>query len=116
MNNLSVGIDVAKAELVVALGDEGETFTASNDDDGIRAVRERLGKFPLDLVVMEATGGYETALAAALAAAGMPVVVVNPRQVRDFAKAMGRLAKTDRIDARVLALVSGNVKIHPCGI
>ncbi|MBI5119040.1 IS110 family transposase, partial [Candidatus Poribacteria bacterium] len=75
-----------------------------------RAIRERLGACPLNLVVMEATGGYETALAAALAAAEMPVVVVNPRQVRDFAKAIGRLAKTDRIDARVLALFAERVR------
>lgn len=110
MNNLFVGIDVAKAELVVALGAEGETFTASNDDDGIRAIREQLKECSLGLIVMEATGGYETALAADLAAAGMPAVVVNPRQVRDFAKAIGRLAKTDRIDARVLALFAERVR------
>jgi transposase len=109
-SNLSVGIDVAKAELVIALGDDGETFAVPNDEGGIRSILERLKKLPLDLIVLEATGGYETAAVAALAAAGLPVVVANPRQVRDFAKAMGRLSKTDRIDARVLALFAERVR------
>ena len=110
MSNLSVGIDVAKAELVVALGAEGELFAAPNDYDGIRTIKERLLGLPLDFVAMEATGGYETTLAAALAAAGLPVVIVNPRQVRDFAKATGRLAKTDTIDARSIALFAERVR------
>jgi transposase len=110
MSNLSVGIDVAKAELVVALGAEGELFAVPNNDDGIRAIKERLLGLPLDFVAMEATGGYETALAAALAAAGFPVVIVNPRQVRDFAKATGRLAKTDTIDAQSIALFAERVR------
>ncbi|HWR83123.1 MAG TPA: IS110 family transposase [Candidatus Deferrimicrobium sp.] len=110
MSNLSVGIDVAKAELVVALGAEGELFAVPNNDDGIRAIKERLLGLPLEFVAMEATGGYETALAAALAAAGFPVVIVNPRQVRDFAKATGRLAKTDTIDARSIALFAERVR------
>ncbi len=110
MSNLSVGIDVAKAELVVALGAEGEMFAVPNDDDGIRAIKDRLLGLSLDFVAMEATGGYETTLAAALAAAGLPVVIVNPRQVRDFAKATGRLAKTDTIDARSIALFAERVR------
>ncbi len=110
MSNLSVGIDVAKAELVVALGAEGELFAVPNDDDGIRTIKEQLLGLPIDFVAMEATGGYETALAAALAAAGFPVVVVNPQQVRDFAKATGRLAKTDTIDARSIALFAERVR------
>lgn len=110
MSNLSVGIDVAKAELVVALGAEGELFAVPNNDDGIRAIKERLLGLPLEFVAMETTVGYETALAAALAAAGFPVVIVNPRQVRDFAKATGRLAKTDTIDAQSIALFAERVR------
>ena len=99
-----------KAELVVALGAEGEVFAVPNDDEGIRAIKDRLLGLSLDFVAMEATGGYETTLAAALAAAGLPVVIVNPRQVRDFAKATGRLAKTDTIDARSIALFAERVR------
>lgn len=98
-----VGIDVAKADLVVAAGDAAP-WAAANDEAGAQALAERLTALRPELVVLEATGGYELVAAATLAAAGLPVVVVNPRQVRDFAKATGQLAKTDRLDARVLAL------------
>jgi transposase len=105
-----VGIDVAKAELVVAVRPSGERWTVSNDEHGIRALVERLRATPPDLVVLEATGGYELLCVGALAAAALPVVVANPRQVRDFAKATGQLAKTDRIDADILALFAERVR------
>ena len=98
-----VGIDVAKAELVVSILPTAERFTVANDERGVRTLVERLHSVPPTLIVLEATGGYELLGVAALAAAALPVVVVNPRQVRDFAKATGQLAKTDRIDADILA-------------
>lgn len=98
-----VGVDVAKAELVVSVLPRGERFTVANDDRGVRTLAERLRVEVPTLIVLEATGGYELMAVAALAGATLPVVVVNPRQVRDFAKATGQLAKTDRIDADILA-------------
>ena len=98
-----VGIDVAKAELVVSLLPAAERFAVDNDERGVRTLVERLRSVAPTLIVLEATGGYELLAVAALAAAALPIVVVNPRQVRDFAKATGQLAKTDRIDADVLA-------------
>ena len=96
-----VGIDVSKATLDTSL--PGESACFANDEQGIVALIQSLLARSPKQVVLEATGGLERALVAALLAARLPVVVVNPRQVRDFAKASGRLAKTDRIDARVLA-------------
>jgi transposase len=81
-----------------------EAWQASNDVRGIETLVEQLTGHAPALIVLEATGGYEIPVVAALGAAGLPVAVVNPRQVRDFAKASGRLAKTDRIDAGILAL------------
>jgi transposase len=103
MSNVGMvaGIDVSKGWLDVALGEE--SFRVSNDLRGIGDLVERLVQAKVHLVVMEATGGYETEAASAIAAAGLRVAVVNARQVRDFAKATGRLAKTDRIDAHVIA-------------
>lgn len=103
-----VGIDVSKAELEVAIGEEG--WTVSNEASGIEALLERLVTRPVELIVVEATGGHETAAVAAMAEVGLPVVVANPRQVRDFARSMGKLAKTDRIDAQVLALFAERVR------
>src|SRR5215217_5179259 len=98
-----VGIDVAKDRLDVVLRPTGEYLGTTNDERGIKAVVRHLRKQEeIALVVLEATGGLEQPAAAALAFAGVPVAIVNPRQVRDFAKAVGRLAKTDRIDAAVL--------------
>jgi transposase len=97
-----VGIDVSKAQLDIALRPEGR-FAAPNDDAGFAQVIQRLRAVPPALVVLEATGGLEVPLTGALAAAGVPVVVVNPRHVRDFAKAAGKLAKTDALDAQTLA-------------
>jgi transposase len=96
-----VGIDVAKAALDVFIGSAGTAFTVANDEVGIKDLVRQL--VPADLVILEATGGLETPVASALAAAGIAVAIVNPRQVRDFARATGRLAKTDRLDAEVLA-------------
>jgi transposase len=90
-----VGIDVSKHRLDVHLRPSGEHFTVSHDEAGVAALVERLAPLAPALVVLEATGGMEVAPAAALAAAGLPVAVVNPRQVRAFARATGRLAKTD---------------------
>lgn len=98
-----VGIDVAKAELHIAVRPTGEEWHTTNDEPGISQVVERLLALKPVLVVLEATGGLELPLVAALAATSLPVVVVNPRQVRDFARATGKLAKTDKLDAHVLA-------------
>lgn len=97
-----VGIDVSKTQLDLALRPEGR-FSAPNDEAGCAQVLERLRAVSPTLVVLEATGGLEIPLTGVLAAAGVPVVVVNPRQVRDFAKATGKLAKTDALDAQTLA-------------
>jgi transposase len=106
-----IGIDVAKAELEIAVRLSGERWTAANEASGIRELVARLTKLAPVRIVLEATGGYELALVGALAMAGLPLVVVNPRQVRDFAKATGQLAKTDRLDAEVLALFAE--RVHP---
>ncbi len=98
-----VGIDVSKNCLDVAIRPEGVQFATSNDEAGIAHLISRLGETPVDLIVLEATGGLEIPVAATLAEADLPVAVVNPRQVRDFARATGKLAKTDTIDAKVLA-------------
>lgn len=98
-----VGLAVAKAESVVRVLPHLERFTVTNDERGVRTLVERLRPLARQLIVLEATGGYELLGVAALAAAAMPVVVVNPRQVRDGAKATGPLAKTDRLDADILA-------------
>lgn len=104
MTSVVVGIDVAKAHVDVAvLGAKFDPQQFSNEPEGHLALAAALKPLGVALVVMEASGGYEAVLACELQAAGLPVAVVNPRQARDFAKAMGELAKTDRIDARLLA-------------
>ena len=113
MANQYVGIDVAKATLDVALGSDGELVQVENSEAGIARLLEQLGEIAPTLVVLEATGGYESVVAGAIAGRGIPVAVVNPRQVRDFAKATGVLAKTDRIDARVLARFAEAVRPEP---
>ena len=105
-----IGIDVAKAELVIAARPTGERWTVANDERGVRTLVDRLTRERPELIVLEATGGYELLAVAAVAAAALPVVVVNPRQVRDFARATGQLAKTDRIDADILALFAERVR------
>jgi transposase len=108
-----VGIDIAKADFVVACRPDGTSWTASNDPKGIVATVDRLCAVAPSLIVLEATGGYETALVAALAAATLPLVVANPRQIRDVGKATGQLAKTDRLDAHLLALFADRVQPTP---
>lgn len=101
-----VGIDVAKTTLDIAVYSTNESWSCSNDAESFPELISRLQQSAsgrIERIVLEATGGYQTPLVAALCAAGLPVVVVNPRQVRDFARATGRRAKTDRLDAQVLA-------------
>ena len=103
MDAVIVGIDVAKDKLDVAVRPSGERFVVSRTDAGIEELKERLRELGAAVVGLEATGGYETVVAASLSAAGLPVVVVNPAQVRAFANALGKRAKTDPIDAAVIA-------------
>lgn len=99
----SVGIDIAEAHLDLALYPDGETARFSNGETGLAALVARLAEIQPHVIVLEATGGLEIPVGAALSLAGLPVAIVNPRQVRDFARSLGRLAKTDRLDAQVLA-------------
>lgn len=103
MEDIIVGIDVSKDRLDIALSPSGETFVVERNGSGLDSLVERLAKLKPRLIGLEATGGFETIVTAALAAAGLPVVVVNPAQVRAFAKALGQRAKTDPIDAAVIA-------------
>ena len=105
-----VGIDVAKAKLDVALDADGEVFEVSNDPIGLTRLIDRLKSQVVALVALEASGGYEALAVATLGAAGLPVALVNPRQVRDFARSTGRLAKTDAIDAKLLARFAVTIK------
>jgi len=103
MDVLSVGIDVSKATLVIAVSPTGESWSSETTPAAIDALVARLQGLTPTIIVVEATGGYERALVAACVAVGLPVAVVNPRQVRAFAQALGRTAKTDDIDGHVLA-------------
>jgi len=105
-----IGIDVSKDRLDVAVGDAGQCFSVENTEKGIEGLVKQMKALEPELIVMEATGGYERLCAAMLAAGGLSLSVVNPRQVRDFAKSKGILAKTDRLDARVLALFGEAIK------
>jgi transposase len=98
-----IGIDVSKATLDVAVSPSAEQWQVDRTPAGLSVLVERLQALRPERIVLEATGGYEVIVAAALASRNLPVVIVNPRQVRDFARAIGQLAKTDRIDAQVLA-------------
>ncbi len=110
--SVTVGIDVAKAHVdVCVLGVASGVQRFANDADGHSALAAALLPLGAGLVVMEATGGYEAPLACALQALGLPVAVLNPRQARDFARSMGRLAKTDAVDARMLAEMAA-VLVH----
>jgi transposase len=108
-----VGIDVSKNQLDIAVRPAGDTWSMPNDVSGITEVVQGLAQLHPALVVLEATGGLQMPLAAALATAGLPLAMVNPRQVRDFARAIGRLAKTDRLDAQVLAHFAEAVRPTP---
>ena len=107
------GIDVSKVALDVALRPGGEQWRSTNDETGITELVGRLRPLAPGLIVLEATGGLERLVVAALALAGLPLAVVNPRQVRDFAKATGRLAKTDALDAAVLAHFAEAIRPEP---
>ena len=107
------GIDVAQDEVVIALAPGGEQWASATTPVALGEAVARLRQCAPALVVLEATGGLEAPLVALLAEAGLPVVVVNPRQVRDFARATGRLAKTDALDAAVLALFAERIRPEP---
>ncbi len=111
--SIVVGIDIAKLSFDAALGVTTDVRTFPNDDAGHEALITALAGQTVELIVMEATGGLERDLACALQAAGFAVAVVNPRQARDFARAMGYLAKTDRIDAHALAVLAQVLARHP---
>jgi transposase len=108
-----VGIDVANAQLDIAVRPSGERWAVPNAPDGCMTLVERLQAVQPTLIVLEATGGLERAATAALATAGLPVVVVNPRQARDFARATGQLAKTDALEARALAHFADVIRPTP---
>lgn len=108
-----VGVDVSKKTLEVSILPSGDLFSVPNDHDGLDKLVATLEKVRPTLVVLEATGGYERPAVAALAASRIATAVVNPRQVRDFAKATGRLAKTDRIDAKILARFAQDIRPAP---
>jgi transposase len=108
--DIYVGIDVSKAVLDVAVGPAGEVWSVPNTAEGMQQLVEKLRGSSPRLIVLEATGGLERRAVAALAGASLPVVAVNPRQVRDFAKATGRLAKTDALDAAILALFAERIR------
>lgn len=116
--SVHVGIDVSKHSLDICIlpandSGEGKIFAVSNDQEGIDSLLDQIRQSPPELVVLEASGRYERPVAAALAAAEIVLAVVNPRQARDFAKATGRLAKTDRIDAEILARFAAAVGPRP---
>ncbi len=98
-----VGIDVSKDRLDICIRPSGETFAVRRDDEGLASLVERLRALHPVLVALEATGGYETVVASAVAVTHLPLAVINPRQIRDFARSTGKLAKTDRLDAAAIA-------------
>ncbi len=105
-----IGMDVSKDTLDVAVRPTGEEMSFANTEDGVGMMRDFIQSFSPRLIVMEATGGWETAAASVLASQGLPVVIVNPRHVRNFAKSTGLLAKTDKLDARIIARFAESVK------
>lgn len=113
MEQTFIGIDVSKDRLDVHVLPSGETFAVARDGEGLVALIERLEPFKPHLVLLEATGGFEQTVAAALVAAAMPLAVVNPRQIRDFARATGQLAKTDALDAKMIARFAAKVQPEP---
>ena len=108
-----VGIDISKDRLDVHVRPSGQTFAVVRDGKGLEQLVNDLLALNPALIVLEATGGFEITVAAALASAGLPLAVVNPRQIRDFARAMGRLAKTDALDAQVIALFAERIRPEP---
>lgn len=112
-DSVFIGIDVSSQTLEVASSAQAKTWQASNDAHGIESLCSQLTALGPALVVLEATGGYEFEAACALQAAGLAVAVVNPRMARDFARAMGALAKTDALDAHMLAAFARVLHQHP---
>ena len=110
MDAIYVGIDVSKERLDVHVRPSGAAFVVARDGQGLQELVERLQTMSATLIAVEATGGFETIVAAAIGGAGLPLVVVNPAQVRHFAQALGKRAKTDPIDAAVIALFAEAVK------
>jgi transposase len=108
-----VGIDVSKACLDVHVLPSRQAFAVARNGEGLDRLAAELGAVAPVLVVLEATGGFELTVAAALASAGLPLAVVNPRQIRDFARATGRLAKTDALDAEIIALFAERIRPEP---
>src|SRR5262249_43582807 len=113
MPDVFVGMDVSEDSLDIARLPDGRVWRYANDLEAIDALVERLAEAQPSLIVLEATGGVETNLLVALAAAGLPAVAINPRQARDFARALGKLAKTDKLDATVLAEFAQSVRPAP---
>jgi transposase len=113
MEQTFIGIDVSKDRLDVHVFPTDEAFAVARDGEGLAALIERIGPLRPHLVVLEATGGFEQTVAAALVAAAMPLAVVNPRQIRDFARATGQLAKTDALDAKAIAGFAAKVQPEP---
>lgn len=107
---ISIGIDISKDELAIAVHPEGRTWTSATAADAIEPLIEQLSALQPQVIVVEATAGYELPVVSACASAGLPITVVNPRQVRAFAQAIGRTAKTDAIDAALLALFGARVQ------
>ena len=110
MEPIFVGVDVAKDRLAVNIQPSGESFDVARDEQGLAELVRRLQPLGVALIALEATGGYEVVAAATLAAAALPVAVINPRQIRDFARATGRLAKTDALDAHIIAVFAATVR------
>src|SRR5262245_22302211 len=111
MEPVSVGVDVSKRQFVVAIHPSGDRWTSETTPAGITTVVDRIRAVAPRIIVVEATGGYERALVAALAGADLPIAVVNPRHARAFAQAVGRTAKTDAIDADLLAAFGGRLEL-----
>lgn len=108
-----VGIDVSKTHLDIAVRPSGELWQTDNTAEGIEKLEKKLSQLEPTLIILEATGGFEMGAVGALAAKGLPVAVINPRQARNFAKSIGRLAKTDKIDAQMLARFGDAVRPEP---
>jgi transposase len=113
MERIYVGVDVAKDRLDIHVRPSGDAFVVARDHEGLNDLVERLRGLSPALVVLEATGGFEVTVAAALSSAGLPLAVVNPRQIRDFARSTGRLAKTDALDAAAIAHFAEAIQPEP---
>ena len=109
MEQIFIGIDVSQDRLDAHVRPSDQSFAVARDSEGLAALVERLKAFDPYLVVLEATGGFEVTVAAAVVAAQIPLAVVNPRQIRDFARATGQLAKTDALDAKAIARFAESV-------